>query len=440
MKSQFRSCIPAFRRGALLAMEPSTEAALTNAWSAAWADFLVNKIAIAERRAAPWLAEWPLGSANAEYLLMLADLAHISGAVQEDAALLRQALVAYDAHLALAPASQAGLRMRAETLLRLGEYRLAFCAFDVLHHTALDDAEAQAAEEVAPFRLVHDAECIESAVRQGANPDALETAAAWRALATELTEAPKAQGEAADALCRTRVHLLSPAQRALLGPRFGRPLSVPPGLAMGTSSAGAASALRPRTDWTELQGRFASERCVVVDDLLSPDALLELQQYARHGCHFRTMRAGYLGAFPADGVTHPRLLALVEELGIAAPRIVAGHTLGLWWLFKYSDSNPSGIGIHADPAAVNFNLWLTQDDACLEGGGLRVYRHVPQLEQHTTAINHEYVQGEEGALRASLQAAGDVVTVPYKCNRAVMSACKTRTADCPFDGESPLTR
>ena len=30
------------------------------------------------------------------------------------------------------------------------------------------------------------------------------------------------------------------------------------------------------------------------------------------------------------------------------------------WLFKYSDSNPSGIGIHADPAAVNFNLWLTQ--------------------------------------------------------------------------------
>ena len=74
---------------------------------------------------------------------------------------------------------------------------------------------------------------------------------------------------------------------------------------------------------------------MVVDDLLSPDALGELQQYARHGCHFRTMRAGYLGAFPADGVTHPRLLSLVEELGIAAPRIVAGHTLGLWWLFKY---------------------------------------------------------------------------------------------------------
>ena len=65
-------------------MEQSTELALTNAWSAAWADFLVNKVAIAERRAAPWLAEWPPGSAaDADALLMLADLAHISGAVRE---------------------------------------------------------------------------------------------------------------------------------------------------------------------------------------------------------------------------------------------------------------------------------------------------------------------------------------------------------------------
>ena len=236
-------------------MEQSTELALTNAWSAAWADFLVNKVAIAERRAAPWLAEWPPGSAaDADALLMLADLAHISGAVREDAALLRQALVAYDAHLALVPTSQAGQRMRAETLLRLGEYRQAFGAFDVLHHTTLEDAEARAAEEVAPFRLIHDAECIEAAVRQGADPEALATAAAWRALATELAEAPPSvPGQGADALGRTRVHLLSPTQRALLGPRFGRPLPVPPSLgapSLGTpipgtpSCPGTASALR----------------------------------------------------------------------------------------------------------------------------------------------------------------------------------------------------
>ena len=34
-------------------------------------------------------------------------------------------------------------------------------------------------------------------------------------------------------------------------------------------------------------------------------------------------------------LTLTRLLALIEELGLAAPRIVNGHTLGLWLLFKY---------------------------------------------------------------------------------------------------------
>ena len=80
------------------------------------------------------------------------------------------------------------------------------------------------------------------------------------------------QGKAADALRRTRVQLLPPAQRALLGSRYGRPLPVPPclgtnlgailGTNLGTSTAGAAGAagaLRPRADWAELQGRFASE-------------------------------------------------------------------------------------------------------------------------------------------------------------------------------------
>jgi hypothetical protein len=201
------------------AMEQSTELALTNAWSAAWADFLVNKVAIAERRAAPWLAEWPLGSAtDADALLMLADLAHISGAVREDEALLRQALVAYDAHLALMPTSQAGLRMRAETLLRLAEYRLAFCAFDGLHHTTLEDAEAQAAEEVAPFRLLHDAECIEAAVRQGADADALETAA-LATLTLTLTLETLTRVTLALALALTRVRTL-----ALTRPQRGEPL------------------------------------------------------------------------------------------------------------------------------------------------------------------------------------------------------------------------
>lgn len=49
------------------------------------------------------------------------------------------------------------------------------------------------------------------------------------------------------------------------------------------------------------------------------------------------------------------------------------------------------------------NLWLTEDDACLDGGGLRVYTHVPPLEQPTSSNNREFGPGEEGELRARLQ-------------------------------------
>lgn len=324
--------------------------ALAQAWSATWADFLANKITVAERRAAPWVTTLSTegadssASADADTFIMMADLAHICGAVREDPMMLRRALAAYDAHLALAPTSQAGLRMRAETLLRLGEIREAFEAFNVLYHVTLEDAEAQENEEVAPFRLIHDAECVEDAVRLGADPSALEMSAAWRALAAELEigadgehkepERTNRRNEAPDALRRTPIHSLSAAQRALLGAGYGRPLPVPPSVCTNRET-GVAGALRLRPDWAALERKYVSERYVVIDNLLSADALAELQQYARHGCHFRTMRAGFLGAFPADGVTHPLLQTLVRELTVAVPTILGGHALGLWWLFKY---------------------------------------------------------------------------------------------------------
>ena len=58
---------------------------------------------------------------------------------------------------------------------------------------------------------------------------------------------------------------------------------------------------------------------MVIDDLLSPQALRELQSYAAHGCHFRSMRAGYLGAFPTDGALHPLLIEVAAALA-GAPR------------------------------------------------------------------------------------------------------------------------
>ena len=144
------------------------------------------------------------------------------------------------------------------------------------------------------------------------------------------------------------------------------------------------------------------------------------------------MRKGYLGAFPADGTTDPLLLSLAGELTAAAPTIFSTHALALWWLFKYDQTNPSGIGIHADPAAVNLNLWLTEDAARLEGGGLAIYSHVPELEQNTQAVNKEFGAGAEEELRRSLTASGDVHTIEYACNRAAIFVSDQYHESLPF--------
>ena len=166
-------------------------------YKAAWADFLSNKILLAERRAAPFLHLLPacLEAADAsdgdedesltDQLVTLADLCYIAGAARADASLLERAISAYDAHLRRAPSNLNAMRMRGETLLRCRRYAEAFDAFTQLYRCSLS-ADGASSSEVAPFQLVHDAEAIEDAVRRGADSTALSTATNWRNLAEQL--------------------------------------------------------------------------------------------------------------------------------------------------------------------------------------------------------------------------------------------------------------
>jgi hypothetical protein len=55
------------------------------------------------------------------------------------------------------------------------------------------------------------------------------------------------------------------------------------------------------------------------------------------------------------------------QLESKMPKVFKGHSLGLWWLFKYTNQAKNGISIHADAAAVNINIWLTPDSAHVKG-------------------------------------------------------------------------
>ena len=426
------------------------ETALQATWEFAWNDYLHNRVDLAHKRAAPYLhllsealqrasdaqqhniASETAAEMLADRLVTLADLHHISGAAENDTVQLRHAIAAYEAHLRFCPGNGNARRMRAECLLRCHDYAAAFAAFDAMYRQTLAAPIADETE-VAPVQLLMDAECVEDAIRLGADDAAGVHAAAaanWRRLADSLcAAAPKhaSSSGSTDASRRTPISALTVHQRSLLGAAFGKPLIAPP-----LRDETPIAALRTDIDWAAAQHTYVTERILVLDRLFSEPALARLQAYARHGAHFRSMRRGYLGAFPSDGVTHPLIRSLAEELERAAPLIFARHRLALHWFFKYDATNGEGIGIHADPAAVNINIWLTDDSACLEGGGLAIYEHVPPKSAATAEVNKEFAPGAEERLREQLRAAGPTRTVPYACNRAAIFISDQYHESLPF--------
>jgi hypothetical protein len=183
----------------------------------------------------------------------------------------------------------------------------------------------------------------------------------------------------------------------------------------------AVPAINPRDDQPDIELGWEQNhpKIVVVDNLLSPEALEELKRFCWGSTIWRSEYSlGYLGAMPESGFAAPMLIQISNELAAALPRIFRGHPLLQWWAFKY-DSELSGIGVHADFAAVNVNFWITPDEANLdpEHGGLVIWDKPAPIDWEFDKYNNV----ETAEIREFLSQAGArSVTVPYRANRAVI--------------------
>jgi tetratricopeptide (TPR) repeat protein len=170
----------------------------------------------------------------------------------------------------------------------------------------------------------------------------------------------------------------------------------------------------------EVEAAWATNRpqVVVVDDLLTPDALAVLRRFCWASTVWRRPYAnGYLGAIPEYGFAAPLLAQIAEELRAVFPTVIGEHGLRLLWGFKY-DSTMKGIHVHADQAAVNVNFWITPDDSNLDSarGGLVVYDANAPGDWEAATYN-----ASDSAVRAFLaQAGAKSVVIPYRANRAVI--------------------
>lgn len=178
-------------------------------------------------------------------------------------------------------------------------------------------------------------------------------------------------------------------------------------------------AINPRNNIEEISSAWRTGRpqIVVIDDLLTPEALDGLRRFCHGSTIWRDTFDGYVGARPQSGFACPLLAQVALEFAETYPAIFRDHPLLFAWAFKYQQGL-EGTPIHADFAAVNVNFWITPDEANLspETGGLVVWDKSAPLDWDFKRYNTD-----EQAIRAYLARSGAVPTrIPYRANRAVV--------------------
>jgi hypothetical protein len=171
-----------------------------------------------------------------------------------------------------------------------------------------------------------------------------------------------------------------------------------------------------RSGATAAQWRTHSPQYVVVDDLLTDEALEALRRFCWGSTIWhRIFQNGYVGAMPEHGFACPLLAQIDEELRSSYPAILGENTLTRCRAFK-CDSRLNGVNVHADFAAVNVNFWITPDEANLDpqSGGLIIWDTPAPIDWDFARYNGA---GQRDFLA---QSGAKSVTVPYRANRAVI--------------------
>ena len=167
-------------------------------------------------------------------------------------------------------------------------------------------------------------------------------------------------------------------QRLVYTPSFVLPIPKP-------------SILGDNVNWKEVQrSYFENNEVVSADGILSEYTLSRLIEFCEESTIWYDIKPSYLGAYMNDGFSHPLLVEVAESLRAAMPELLGPHRLTQMWAYKYDAGSNEGIKIHADPAKVNLNLWITPNEYHKDGnGGLRVYLKRPP-EDWTPNMSNDF--------------------------------------------------
>jgi Tfp pilus assembly protein PilF len=209
------------------------------------------------------------------------------------------------------------------------------------------------------------------------------------------------------------VTALSDAQIEVLGEDYNTPIH------LRTAPEVAGRAVNERADRAALTAQFNAQGAIVVDDLLTPDALDSLLRFLLESTiwHDFSHIDGFVASYLEDGLACPLLLQIADDLRRVFPDILGPHRLSQAWAFKGLRPQ-SSVEIHADDAAISVNFWITPTKANLnpKRGGLVVCR-APVPDDWEI---ENYEADRERIVTFLAQRADDSLVIAYRQNRAVL--------------------
>ncbi|TKS61719.1 MAG: hypothetical protein EWM73_02924 [Nitrospira sp.] len=329
------------------------------------------------------------------------------GVALRDHGRLDDAVASFTQTLALRPGYVKAHYDRAFAYLWKGEIDRAAEDFQASADTKQNHGWPIQDSTVSKARLKHDAEQVQYLMGRGLLG---ETQHSYRDMLEQLSRRAAQEGASPWRLP------VSQAEYQAVAPSFNRILH------RADCPVQSGGAVNPSLDVAAIESRYNANRpeIMYVDGLLTEEALQSIRRFCLDSTIWkRDYPNGYLGAFLGDGFASPLLLQISEELRLKLPGVFKQHKLTQSWAFKY-DSALTGLNMHADAAAVNVNFWITPDEANLDPdhGGLVVWdREAPRdwnFKEYNNARNEPKVLAwlKEQDARA--------VTVPYRCNRAVI--------------------
>jgi hypothetical protein len=177
-------------------------------------------------------------------------------------------------------------------------------------------------------------------------------------------------------------------------------------------------------DWRAIAEAFARDRVVVVDNFLDPACAERLRKFFL----FFNNREERYPDYAAINISRqnsqiwfPLLTNITEECKEQMP-FLDGKTFDRAWAFIYNNES-GGVPIHADPAAININFWVTPDSCMnLKDGcnGLDIWKIYPPADWGYGSYNSQSADSMKRVAAFLEQNEPSKVHIEYRFNRVII--------------------